>query len=160
MTDDAGTARLRSELDGLRRALRTRATIEQAMGVLVVLRRCPPTEAFEALVRLSQQYNTKLHRVAHLVVGLFAEPGTEPLDAYLRRKTGAEDQDTEADAVSVLADPDPELLAAVADLVAAGEDGGSRAEAVHALYRLLLDRGWVPPYEVLGPIAGDPGGRS
>ncbi|MCG8914249.1 ANTAR domain-containing protein [Actinokineospora sp. PR83] len=156
MTDgnDGAVDQLRSELDGLRRALRTRATIEQAMGVLVVLRRCSPDEAFEALVRLSQQYNTKLHRVAHLVVGMFAEPGAEPLEAYLRRKTGADETGPEADADADAMRADPGLLAAVRALVAA-EDDAARSRAVHELYRLLLDRGWVPPYEVLGPIAGE-----
>ncbi|OLR94299.1 ANTAR domain-containing protein [Actinokineospora bangkokensis] len=150
---DGRIAQLRSELDGLRRALRTRATIEQAMGVLVVLRRCSPGEAFEALVRLSQQYNTKLHRIAHLVVGMFAEPGAEPLEAYLRRTTAGDEPAPEDDADAMR--PDEGLLAAVRALAAAGEPG-TREQAAHELYRLLLDRGWVPPYEVLGPMAGEP----
>ncbi|WP_018681142.1 ANTAR domain-containing protein [Actinokineospora enzanensis] len=148
---DSRVAQLQSELDGLRRALRTRATIEQAMGVLVVLRRCSPKEAFDALVRLSQQYNTKLHRVAHLVVGLFAEPSVESLDAYLRRNTAAGDQDTE---------PGPEpprldtaLLDAARALAKAGTEQDDLDRAVHDLYRVLVEQGWVPPYDVLGPIA-------
>ncbi|WP_424185724.1 ANTAR domain-containing protein [Actinokineospora sp. G85] len=150
---DSAASRLRSELDGLRRALRTRATIEQAMGVLVALRRCSPAEAFDALVRLSQQHNTKLHRVAHLVVAMFAEPGVEPLESYLRRMTGEGELEAEAPA------PDPavaddELVAVASGLVRAS-DPAERERAVYQLHRLLLGRGWVPPYEVLGPIAED-----
>ncbi|SDC26479.1 ANTAR domain-containing protein [Actinokineospora iranica] len=150
-------AQLQSELDGLRRALRTRATIEQAMGVLVVLRRCSPKEAFDALVRLSQQYNTKLHRVAHLVVGMFAEPAIEPLDAYLRRNTGADEPDDPG------AEPlrlDEALLDAARALVAAGGEPDELERAMHDLYRVLVEQGWVPPYDILGPIADGSGARS
>ncbi|MCP2274223.1 ANTAR domain-containing protein [Actinokineospora diospyrosa] len=143
-------AQLQSELDGLRRALRTRATIEQAMGVLVVLRRCSPKEAFDALVRLSQQYNTKLHRVAHLVVGMFAEPSVEPMDSYLRRNIGADDPDDEAGEPAGL---DAALLAAARALAEAGEERAEVEQAVRDLHRVLVEHGWVPPYDVLGPIA-------
>lgn len=147
-------ARLESELAGLRRALRTRATIEQAMGVLVVLHRCSPNEAFHALVRLSQQYNTKLHRVAHLVVAMFAESAVEPLDSYLRRNTGADDPSPSAAAEPIW--PDPALLDAARDLVEAGSAEDAE-RAVHALYRLLVDRGWVPAYEIMSALAEDDG---
>lgn len=56
------------ELDGLRAAMATRATIEQAKGVLMGLRGCSPEEAFQDLVRLSQSAQRKLHDVASLVV--------------------------------------------------------------------------------------------
>ena len=56
------------ELDGLRTAMHTRATIEQAKGVVMCLRGCGPDEAFEQLVRLSQNSQRKLHDVAALVV--------------------------------------------------------------------------------------------
>ncbi|WP_147459987.1 ANTAR domain-containing protein [Actinokineospora cianjurensis] len=152
MTPDPNSlvAQLQSELDGLRRALRTRATIEQAMGVLVVLRRCSPKEAFDALVRLSQQYNTKLHRVAHLVVGLFAEPSVEPLDSYLRRNLVADDPvDTAADPIRL----DAALLDAARALAEAGQERSEVDQAVRDLHRVLVEQGWVPPYDVLGPIA-------
>ncbi|MDQ3577628.1 MAG: ANTAR domain-containing protein [Actinomycetota bacterium] len=149
---DRRVAELESELDGLRRALRTRATIEQAMGVLVVLHRCSPNDAFHALVRLSQQYNTKLHRVAHLMVDMFAEPSVEPLDAYLRRKTSADEPsyDVDRDAIQ----PDPALVGAARDLVAASGSPRAVEQAVNELYRLLVERGWVPPYEIIGAVAG------
>ncbi|WP_051385995.1 ANTAR domain-containing protein [Actinokineospora inagensis] len=153
MTPDPNSrvAQLQSELDGLRRALRTRATIEQAMGVLVVLRRCSPKEAFDALVRLSQQYNTKLHRVAHLVVGMFAEPSVEPLDSYLRRNIGGDESEPDAGVAPVRLDE--ALLDAARALAKAGQERAELDQAVHDLYRVLVEQGWVPPYEVLGPIA-------
>ncbi len=122
------------------------------MGVLVVLHRCSPNDAFHALVRLSQQYNTKLHRVAHLVVDMFAEPSVEPLDVYLRRKTGADEpsRDVDRDAVQ----PDPALVGAARDLVAASGSPRAVEQAVNELYRLLVERGWVPPYEIIGAVAG------
>ncbi|MBM7775641.1 hypothetical protein JOD54_005845 [Actinokineospora baliensis] len=152
MSPDPGSrvAQLQSELDGLRRALRTRATIEQAMGVLVVLRRCSPKEAFDALVRLSQQYNTKLHRVAHLVVGMFAEPSVEPMDSYLRRNIGVDDPEDDAGEPDRF---DAELLAAARALAEAGDGQVELERAVRDLHRVLVERGWVPPYDVLGPIA-------
>ncbi|PPK63126.1 ANTAR domain-containing protein [Actinokineospora auranticolor] len=144
-------AELQSELDGLRRALRTRATIEQAMGVLVVLRRCSPKEAFDALVRLSQQYNTKLHRVARLVVDMFAEPAVEPMDAYLRRRTGQDAPDGDPDAGPGAFDA--ALLDAVRALSAVTPGTPELDLALRDLYRVLVEQGWVPPYDVLGPIA-------
>jgi hypothetical protein len=56
------------ELDGLRTAMHTRATIEQAKGVIMALRGCTPDEAFQRLVQLSQRSQRKLHDVATLVV--------------------------------------------------------------------------------------------
>ena len=56
------------ELDGLRTAMRTRATVEQAKGVVMCLRGCDEDEAFQHLVRLSQVSQRKLHDVAALVV--------------------------------------------------------------------------------------------
>jgi hypothetical protein len=56
------------ELDGLRAAMRTRATIEQAKGVLMCLHGCSADEAFQRLVRLSQTSQRKLHDVASKII--------------------------------------------------------------------------------------------
>jgi len=56
------------ELEGLRTAMRTRAVIEQAKGVVMCLRGCDADEAFQHLVKLSQISQRKLHDVAALVV--------------------------------------------------------------------------------------------
>lgn len=63
----------RSELDGLRTAMRTRATIEQAKGVIMGLNACSEDDAFATLVRLSQASQRKLHDVAALIVQRVAQ---------------------------------------------------------------------------------------
>ncbi|QFU93106.1 ANTAR domain protein [Amycolatopsis sp. YIM 10] len=130
---------LQAELDGLRRALRSRATIEQAMGVLVVAHRCTPQQAFRLLIRLSQQHNVKLHRVANLLVQLAAKAETHQLEAMLKQPA---DEGTE-EAGSVAGEFDTALVAVARKLA----DGSP--EAVTELHKLLLDRGWIPPYTVL-----------
>jgi hypothetical protein len=59
---------LRGEVDGLRRALRYRAVIEQAKGVIVARTGALPDEAFRLLVRRSQERNRKVTAVAAGVV--------------------------------------------------------------------------------------------
>lgn len=52
----------------LEQAMKSRAVIEQAKGVLMAQRRCSPAEAFDVLVRASQRENVKLRDVAQRVV--------------------------------------------------------------------------------------------
>jgi AmiR/NasT family two-component response regulator len=61
--------RLRSEVDNLQAALTTRDVIGQAKGVLMERHGIGADEAFERLVRLSQDTNTKLHDVAARIAG-------------------------------------------------------------------------------------------
>jgi anti-anti-sigma factor len=61
---DSGTARLHAELEGLRRALATRATIEQAKGMLMERLTCTSDEAFNLIVLQSQRSARKLHDIA------------------------------------------------------------------------------------------------
>ncbi|UJW32821.1 ANTAR domain-containing protein [Saccharothrix sp. AJ9571] len=131
---------LQAELDGLRRALRSRATIEQAMGVLVVAHRCTPQQAFRLLIRLSQQHNVKLHRVAGMLVQLAAKAETHQLEALLKQASATEGTE---EAGSGAGELDTALVEAARNL-----DGGS-PEALAELHKLLLDRGWIPPYTVL-----------
>lgn len=49
-------------------AMQSRAVIEQAKGILMGTRHCDADEAFQALVRLSQQTQRKLHLVAQTLV--------------------------------------------------------------------------------------------
>jgi hypothetical protein len=75
----AGTvARLRAERDGLRRAIRSRAVIEQAKGVLMTRLRLTADEAFARLLDTSQHSNVKLVQVAATVVATVSPPPTEP----------------------------------------------------------------------------------
>ena len=53
----------------LRRAMESRAVIEQAKGVIMAQRRCTPAEAFDVLVAASQRENVKLRVLAERVVG-------------------------------------------------------------------------------------------
>ncbi|MCW2621852.1 MAG: hypothetical protein JWL64_1454 [Frankiales bacterium] len=56
------------EAEALRRAMESRAVIEQAKGILMSERRCTAAAAFEVLVQLSQDTNVKLRDVAAAVV--------------------------------------------------------------------------------------------
>ena len=59
---------LRAENHDLRAALRTRAVIEQAKGVLIARHGCSPDEAFRMLAGASQRNNRKLREIAAGVV--------------------------------------------------------------------------------------------
>ena len=56
------------EVDGLRRALETRTTIGQAVGIVMTQRALTAEEAFAHLVELSSHSNTKLRDVAASIV--------------------------------------------------------------------------------------------
>lgn len=61
---ETGTARLLAELDGLRRALASRATIEQAKGMLMERLTCTSEEAFDLIVLQSQRSARRLNDIA------------------------------------------------------------------------------------------------
>jgi D-serine dehydratase len=54
--------------DQLAQAMRSRAVIDQAKGILMGMRRCGADEAFDILVRLSQQSQRKLRDVAQALL--------------------------------------------------------------------------------------------
>ncbi len=58
----------RALADNLDIAMRTRAVIEQAKGILMSQRRCDATEAFNLLAAASQRSNRKLRDIAHAIV--------------------------------------------------------------------------------------------
>ncbi|MFE2110104.1 SpoIIE family protein phosphatase [Kitasatospora sp. NPDC059463] len=74
--------RLRTEAEGLRRAMRSRGVIEQAKGMLTERLGCTPDEAFAYLVHLSQDTNRKVVDLAAGLVGVAAPP---PEDAAAPR---------------------------------------------------------------------------
>jgi PAS domain-containing protein len=87
----ARVQRLEAELAGLRRAMRSRAVIEQAKGLLVAGAGGTPDEAFAHLARLSQHNNLRVAEIAARIVGAAtlsvteaapatAEPDTVQLD--------------------------------------------------------------------------------
>ncbi|MFM9442953.1 ANTAR domain-containing protein [Streptomyces acidiscabies] len=59
---------LRGEVVQLRRAMRTRPEIDLARGILMASFGLSPDEAWDVLVKASQNTNTKLHRLASTVV--------------------------------------------------------------------------------------------
>lgn len=59
---------LTEEVMGLRRALDSRATIDQAKGIIMAERRCSPDAAFGILTKLSQDTNVKVADVAAALV--------------------------------------------------------------------------------------------
>ncbi|MFJ5727464.1 ANTAR domain-containing protein [Streptomyces paradoxus] len=60
---------LRAEVAQLRRAMQTRPTIDLARGILMASFNLTPEAAWSVLVRTSQNTNTKLHHLAHDLVG-------------------------------------------------------------------------------------------
>jgi len=61
-------AALHRENDQLRSALTSRATIDQAKGILIAEHGCSPEEAFSRLVKMSQDTNVRLRDVARAIV--------------------------------------------------------------------------------------------
>jgi GAF domain-containing protein len=57
-----------NETTHLRRAMESRAVIEQAKGVIMARNRCTADEAFDMLKRVSQHRNVKLHQIAQSIV--------------------------------------------------------------------------------------------
>ncbi|TKG63136.1 ANTAR domain-containing protein [Prauserella endophytica] len=147
----APVAHLENELDGLRRALRTRATIEQAMGVLVVSHRCTPQEAFQVLVRLSQQYNIKLHRIAQALVQLAQRVEQAQLEPLLHEAAAGGSIPLDGDGPGPSARGDEAVLDLMRTLAEAYSDE-ENDKALTALYQALVEHGWVPPYDVLSRL--------
>jgi GAF domain-containing protein len=59
-------------------AMKSRATIEQAKGILMAAQRCGPDDAFNVLVRASQRENRKLRDMAAEIVTRTANPTEKP----------------------------------------------------------------------------------
>ncbi|KQS68669.1 ANTAR domain-containing protein [Modestobacter sp. Leaf380] len=78
--DDDREAALRREVEQLRTAMASRAVIEQAKGVLMVLVGCSDQVAFELLGHLSNHTHRKVREVAGLVVGSASGDGQLPED--------------------------------------------------------------------------------
>ncbi len=68
------------EVEQLRRALATQPSIEQAKGMLMLLRQWTPDEAFAALRAVSQHTNVKLRDVAIVVVAAGSRGTSGPVD--------------------------------------------------------------------------------
>jgi AmiR/NasT family two-component response regulator len=62
----------------LQEAIRSRAVVDQAKGILMQLLECDGDEAFERLRKISQTQHVKLTEVARQVVETRAEPQQPP----------------------------------------------------------------------------------
>lgn len=60
--------------EDLGEAMKSRAVIEQAKGILMAAQKCAETEAFALLVRASQRENVKLRDIATRIVAQATEP--------------------------------------------------------------------------------------
>ena len=60
----------------LQQAMDSRATIEQAKGIIMATSRCTPDEAFDVLVRASQRENRKLRDIAADLVERSSQPSS------------------------------------------------------------------------------------
>ncbi|WP_410575392.1 ANTAR domain-containing protein [Amycolatopsis sp. cmx-4-61] len=69
------------EIDQLRDALDTQPVIEQAKGMLMLVRGWTATTAFDALRKISQRTNVKLHDVAAVVVAAGSRAETTSVHA-------------------------------------------------------------------------------
>jgi hypothetical protein len=70
---------LSDEVAGLRRAMETRAVIEQAKGVIVATTGCDPDTAFDLLCQQSQHENRKLAVIAAELVASKVRGTASPL---------------------------------------------------------------------------------
>ena len=68
-------AALRAEVLGLRTALTSRATIDQAKGIVMAQEACDEDTAFQVLVQKSKDSNVPLREVARALVYLAAGEG-------------------------------------------------------------------------------------
>ena len=75
--DDRRIEALEAEVEQLRTAMASRAGIEQAKGVLMLLTGCGPDAAFGVLTHISSHTHRKLRDVAQAITGSAA--GREPL---------------------------------------------------------------------------------
>ena len=77
------------ENEQLREALSSQPVIEQAKGMVMLLRGCTAAEAFAALIAVSQQSNVKLRDVAAVVVAAGSDCGPGLADAETERAVRA-----------------------------------------------------------------------
>ena len=80
--DDAVVTGLQTEIDQLRTAMASRATIEQAKGVLMVLTSCSEQVAFELLAHMSSHTHRKVRDVATAITE--SATGRAPLPEDIR----------------------------------------------------------------------------
>lgn len=82
------------ETDQVLNALASRATIEQAKGAIMAVRRCDADEAWAVLRRASQEFNIKLRELAVALVEQIGQaPATQPAGAVDQIVAGRQARD-------------------------------------------------------------------
>jgi transposase len=159
-------ARLRATVEGLQRAMQSRAVIEQAIGLLVGVYGTDPDTAFERLVRLSQHHNVKLRRMAAVLVELTAEAGGAHAGSLVARLEAADplidllEERNHKRGHALNRELPGAAIEAARALVAArdardqGDDTENAAlteqltQARVLFYQQLIELGWVPPLPI------------
>ncbi|HJP79005.1 MAG TPA: ANTAR domain-containing protein [Pseudonocardiaceae bacterium] len=165
----AELAALRSQLEGMRRAMASRAVIEQAVGLLAGVYSVDPETAFEHLVRLSQHHNVKLRGMAAVLIEVTAEAGPTTAGAVVQRLESADPLVDLAVARNCtrgieLARQLPDtVIDAARDLIAArdardaaespSQDEDKLYQARITFYSELVRLGWAPPLPVPPEVA-------
>ncbi|MBC2640763.1 MULTISPECIES: GAF and ANTAR domain-containing protein [unclassified Rhodococcus (in: high G+C Gram-positive bacteria)] len=82
--------RAQRQVEQLTEALTSRADIDQAKGMMMVMHGIGADEAFTRLTAISQRTNTKVHRVARDLVGKFSKPssGSDPVRPVIAPRCG------------------------------------------------------------------------
>jgi hypothetical protein len=70
---------LREEVDQLKEAVTSHATVDQAIGMMVALGRVTPDEGWAVLREVSQRTNIKLRNIAELIL-IWGRTGDLPSD--------------------------------------------------------------------------------
>ena len=158
----ARVQRLEAELAGLRRAMRGRALIEQAKGLLAGTLDLTPDAAFDHLSRLSQYENRRLVEVAARIMGTAVpdgldEPPPEPVvderafdPAVYLSTAGEPEDDTVAAGTPFTADPEegPQLSAEARVQLQTAVSAVASAQSLSSLADRLLAEG-------VGPLGAD-----
>ena len=149
-------AQLRAERDGLRRAMRTRAVIEQAKGVLMAQQGIDADAAFEQLTAMSQHANIRLAELAAALVGRVAPVPGEPAPTTTAARPSNGPVAPRTDGVAPRPDAvalPPPRPAAYEAMQAGHQLLAARAQAARGYDELVeavaQTRGWPPPSAVV-----------
>jgi hypothetical protein len=148
--------------------MRSRAAIEQAVGILIATQGTDPETAFEHLVWMSQRNNVKLRKLAAVLVESTIEAGPDIAASVVRRlkhddpliDMASERNDKRLPGVGTplpasATEAARELVARqdAVDLHIEGAIGDHLPRARNSFYAELIRLGWVPPFPVSAEIS-------